>query len=49
MPNSTRCARNSTETIEAMIGADGDVLATMRAEYMRSLLTRFNDHLRGPN
>jgi DNA-binding GntR family transcriptional regulator len=36
-------------TIEAMIGADGDVLATMRAEYMRSLLTRFNDHLRGPN
>jgi DNA-binding GntR family transcriptional regulator len=36
-------------TIEAMAGTDGDKLATIRAEYMRSLLTRFNDHLRGPN
>ncbi len=36
-------------TVEAMTGTDGDRLAGLRAEHMRHLLTRFNDHLRGPN
>jgi DNA-binding GntR family transcriptional regulator len=36
-------------TIEAMQEPDGDRLAELRAKYMRLLLNRFNDHLRGPS